>query len=371
VGHAAIAEYLATSADGRLMQSMKSFLASRHVVATNVLGHNFTLEALIGLVVAELRASIRPQLGVEPPEHVVAGRPVHFAYADGPEDDAFAEERLRRAFAWAGFPRVTFVPEPVAAALHYAATLDHDEVVLVADFGGGTSDFSVLRLGPDVLDDPRDAAHVLGTSGVGVAGDSLDARLLDHLVAPALGKGTSYRSQGGKILEIPPAIYQRLERWHELSILKTPRMMESLHDYRRSAREPEKIRALIEVVEHDLGYAMYAAVERAKLALSSAERALFSFRADAVTVEAPVERSDFEAWIAPELEALSTCLDGLLADIGLPTDAVDTVFLTGGTALVPAVRRLFSARFGESRLRSGDYLASVASGLARYAGRLA
>jgi len=370
IGHAAIAEYLATGADGRLMQSMKSFLASRHVVATNVHGHNFTLESLVALVVAELRASIRPQLGVDPPDHVVAGRPVHFAYADGPEDDAYAEGRLRKAFARAGFPQVTFVPEPVAAALHYASSLDHDEVVLVADFGGGTSDFSALRVGPGVAEDPSDASHVLGTSGVGVAGDSFDARLLDNLVAPALGKGTHYRSQAGKYLEIPPAIFHRLERWHELSILKTPRMMDSLHGYRRTSREPEKIGALIDVVDHDLGYAMYAAVERAKVALSSADHATFSFHAEELSVEAEVSRADFEAWIAPELEALTTCLDGLLADIGLDASDVDTVFLTGGTALVPAVRDIFASRFGDDRLRTGDFLASVASGLARYAARL-
>lgn len=370
IGHEAIAEYLATGADGRLMQSMKSFLASRHIVATNVLGHNFTLESLIALVVARLRAAIRPQLGVEPPAHVVAGRPVHFAFAGNAEDDAFAEGRLRKAFARAGFADVTFVPEPVAAALHYASTLDHDEVVLVADFGGGTSDFSVIRVGPATADDPNDASHILGTAGVGVAGDNFDARLLDHLVAPALGKGSYYKSQAGKILEIPPAIFHRLERWHELSILKSPRMMESLHAYRRTAREPEKIGALIEVVDGDLGYALYAAVERAKVALSRADSARFAFEADDISVSAQVSRDDFEAWIAPELDALTTCLDGLLADIGLTGADVDTVFLTGGTALVPAVRGLFEARFGAARLRSGDFLASVASGLARYAARL-
>ncbi|TNF23335.1 MAG: Hsp70 family protein [Deltaproteobacteria bacterium] len=370
IGHEAIAEYLATGADGRLMQSMKSFLASRHVVATNVLGHNFTLESLIALVVARLRAAIRPELGVEPPAHVVAGRPVHFVYAETPEDDAYAEGRLRKAFVRAGFPEVTFVPEPVAAALHYASTLDHDEVVLVADFGGGTSDFSVLRVGPSTADDPNDAAHILGTAGVGVAGDNFDARLLDHLVAPALGKGSYYKSQEGKILEIPPAIFHRLERWHELSILKTPRMMESLHAYRRAAREPEKIGALIDVVDGDLGYALYAAVERAKVALSHADAAQFAFHADDLSVEAAVTRAEFEAWIAPELDALTQCLDGLLEDVGLTVNDVDTVFLTGGTALVPAVRALFEARFGAERLRTGDFLASVASGLARYAARL-
>ncbi|PKN54395.1 MAG: Hsp70 family protein [Deltaproteobacteria bacterium HGW-Deltaproteobacteria-14] len=370
IGHEAIAEYLATGADGRLMQSMKSFLASRHVVATNVFGHNFTLESLIALVVARLRAAIRPELGVAPPTHVVAGRPVHFAFANGDDDDAFAEGRLRKAFALAGFEQVSFVPEPVAAALHYASGLDHDEIVLVADFGGGTSDFSVLRVGPEVTDDPADASHIIGTAGVGVAGDNFDARLIDRLVAPALGKGSHYRSQTGKILEIPPAIYHRLERWHELSLLKTPRMMDSLYAYRRDAREPDKIGALIDLVDHDLGYALYAAVEQTKVALSRGDSARFSFRTDSVEVEAPVTRDEFEAWIQPDLDALTSCLDGLLADVGLAPADVDTVFVTGGTALVPAVRALFEQRFGADKLRSGDFLASVASGLARYATRL-
>lgn len=369
-GPEAIAQYLWTGGDGRLMQSMKSFLASRHMMATNVFGYDFKLEALVADVVRSVWLKAAANLGLDPkqrPKQVVAGRPVRFAFARKDADDAFAEERLRRGFALAGFHDVQFIFEPVAAAVHYEASLKRDEVVLVADFGGGTSDFCALLVGPSYIDRAADRTRVLATAGVGLAGDAFDARIVEQVVAPALGRGSKYRSQGGKVLEIPATVYKALSRWHDLSILKSPRNTQMLEGYRRNAVEPDKLRALCQVVDHDMGYALYREVQRAKVALSSNDFAEFRFDNDGVVVTADIERSAFEGWIAGELAEIRGGLDKVLERAGLEPDGVDTVFMTGGTAQVPAVRRIFETRFGAEKLRTSGFLTSVASGLASYA----
>jgi len=367
VGPEAIEQYLATDGEGRLMQSMKTFLASRVVKGTTVFGHDFPLERLIALIVGGLWRGAAAGLGGARSPVLVAGRPVRFAGSEGDDDDRHAEARLRSALAMAGFGEVELVLEPVAAALHYEAGLTQDETVLVADFGGGTSDFCLLRVGPSHRGAVADRERVLGTRGVGVAGDNLDARIIQHVVAPILGAGTSYRSQSGNVLQIPPGIFDKLRRWNELSFLKSRQNMDMLLGYARTAQEPERIRALVHLVEHNLGHRLYRAIEAAKVALSTAESATVVLEDGPITIRAEVARVDFERWIAPELDALAACVDALLAEARVTLDAVDTVFLTGGTGQVPAVRRLFAERFGEAKLRTGDFLTSIASGLALHA----
>ncbi|MFT7623674.1 MAG: putative chaperone protein [Myxococcota bacterium] len=366
VGPAAIENYLASGGEGRLMQSMKSFLACRTLTATQVFGRAMLLEEIVAMVVRELCTLGLEQLGLPHPKRVVAGRPVHFAYGDGEDDDAFAEERLRRGFALAGIEDVEFIPEPVAAALHYEARLDHDEVVLVADFGGGTSDFSVLRVGPGLRGQSA-TSRIIGTGGVGIAGDSLDGRLVDHVVAPALGKGSEYTTSTGGRMVLPAWIFLKLQRWHELSILKTGRNMKMLEQYVRTTDHPDRIRALIEVVDANQGYSLSRAVERTKIGLTEADEAIFHFDAGGIELKRTVKRSEFEQWIQPELTQLGKTVDDLLSKAGLVATDVDTVFMTGGTARVPAVRALFEARFGQSNLQAGAYHSSVAAGLAVHA----
>jgi hypothetical chaperone protein len=198
-----------------------------------------------------------------------------------------------------------------------------------------------------------------------------DGRLVRALVAPALGLGAEYRSIFGRVLPVPRWIYGHLERWHHLSFLRTPRTQALLYDLQREALEPERFAALIHIVNEDLGFPLHRAVERAKLALTRGPDAVFGFEHGPVKISAPVTRASFEQWIEPELSAISACVDSLLAGCNVSRADVDRVFLTGGSSLVPAVRALFVTRFGEERIRSGDELVSVASGLALRARELA
>ena len=361
-GPAALERYLATAGEGRLVQSIKSFLASPLFESTEVYGAVYALEDLVACILSDLRAAAEAMLGPLGPR-VVVGRPVRFAGEPGSSDERLALSRLRSALARAGFEEVVFEYEPVAAAHHYALRLREPEVVLIGDFGGGTSDFSLLRLAPAPAGE-RARHEILSTSGVGIAGDAFDGRIVRERVAPLLGRGTSYRNPFGDVLPVPRWLYARLERWHHLSFLRSPRTLQLLADLEREALEPDRLRAFAHLVREDRGFHVYRAVEGAKRALSDAATTRIRYRDHVVAFDAALSRSEFDAGIASLLARIDACVDTALTLAGLVPGAVDRVFLTGGSAFVPAVRRLFERRFGAERLRGGDELGAVASGLA-------
>jgi len=230
--------------------------------------------------------------------------------------------------------------------------------VLIGDFGGGTSDFSVLRFDP-----AGRTTTALGHAGIGIAGDVFDFRIIDRAISPRLGKGDSYTVMG-KHLPVPPEYYSGFARWHLLSLMRAPRTLRAIAEVARTAQHPERLRDLIALIQDGLGYALYRAVSGAKAALSQAEETVLAFRHKRFAIEQTITRADFESWIAADLARLAATIDAALADAGVAHEAVDRVFLTGGTAFVPAVRRLFTERFGAARIAGGGEFVSVAEGLA-------
>ncbi len=368
-GPAAIEQYLQAEEKGRLVQSLKSHLSSRTLTGTEVFGRRYRLEDLISRMLSDLRKHASHQFGRDF-RYAMVGRPVRFVGADSNEDQDFAVSRLRDAFTTAGFDRVDFEMEPVAAAYAYESTLDHDELILIGDFGGGTSDFSLLRVGPGVRRSGRTPKDLLGNSGVGLAGDAFDARIVRKLVSPALGSNSEARSLNKLLPAVPAWIYANLERWHYLSFLRTNNVREILKSARIRALEPEKIEALIAVIDEDLGYQLHQAVQKVKFELSRSDRAEFRFREGSLDLRIPVTRHAFESWIGEELHAIESSIDTLLQASGIHPRAVDRVFLTGGSSFVPAVRRIFVNRFGADRIRGGNEFTSVAYGLALRAAEL-
>jgi len=362
-GPSGIEHYLQAEHKGRLIQSLKSYLTSRTLTGTEVFGRRYTIEDLISRILTDLRQRAEQQFG-QPIRHATVGRPIRFVGADSVDDDNFAQQRLREAFTHAGFESVAFEMEPIAAAYSYESTLDHDELILIGDFGGGTSDFSLLHVGPGVRKRGRTAQDLLGNSGLGLAGDAFDARIVRKLVSPALGADSLARSLGKLLPAVPAWIYANLERWHYLSFLKTRNVNQILKIARANALEPEKIEALLALIDEDLGYQLHQAVQRLKIALSQEESAEFSFRDGSMDIRAAVARSDFESWIGEDLQSIEQCVDDLLATTGISGKTVDRVFLTGGTSFVPSVRRIFESRFTAERVRTGNEFTSVARGLA-------
>jgi hypothetical chaperone protein len=361
-GPEGIERYLAAETKGRLIQSLKSFLSSRTLRSTDVFGRRLTLEDLIARVLRDLREKAELQFGTAIKSAVV-GRPVHFVGAETEADDTYAENRLKSAFQLAGYESVEFELEPVAAAHYYESTLDHDELILIGDFGGGTSDFSLVRVGPAIRKRGRSPGDLLGNAGIGVAGDAFDAKIIKHLVSPALGAGSNIRSMH-KILPVAGWVYAKLERWHHLSLLRTKDVMDMLKSTHAQALEPEKIAALMHLIREDLGYQLHQAVQKIKCDLSENDRSTFRFSDGFINLAAKVERASFEKWISEELQLIAGCVDSLLNSSAVQPKDIDMVFLTGGSSFVPAVKRIFEARFGAERIRAGNEFTSVARGLA-------
>jgi hypothetical chaperone protein len=288
---------------------------------------------------------------------------VRFVGAANPTDDAYATKRLKEALVMAGITEVQFELEPVAAAYSYEANLRKDELLLVADFRGGTTDFTLVRVRPEARRMRDSQQRVLACAGVGIAGDSFDAKLVRHLVAPLLGRGAQWRLIG-KIGTVPNWPFAKLEYWHHLSFLKSNENMEALRSLRARALEPDKIDLFIMLVTEDLGFQLHRAVQQAKYELSLKQEAIFSFRVAGIHVSQSITRAQFEEWITDDLHAISSCVDRMLESRGVKPGDIERVFLTGGSSFVPAVRDIFESRFGRERIVGGSEFTSVAKGLA-------
>jgi hypothetical chaperone protein len=362
-GPRGIERYLQAEEKGRLIQSLKAYLADRRFDGTAVFNQRYSLEDMIALILRHLLADAARSFGPLP-GRVVVGRPVHFSNARSDEDDEFARSRLQAAVTRCGFEEVVFEYEPVAAAYSYEQTLQRDELILIGDFGGGTSDFSMLHVGPEVRRRGRTTHDILGSDGVAVAGDAFDRQIIRNLVAPRLGMGSDYLSPPSKFLPVPSWPYERLERWHHLSFLNTAKNLEMLERVRRTAVIPERIEAFVHLIQGELGYQLHEAVRRTKFELSRQTETVFEFACAPVSIRKKVTREELEEWIEPDIRLMAACVDRLLAATGVHPGDIDHVFLTGGSSFVPAVRRIFVDRFGLGKITGGEELTSVATGLA-------
>ena len=324
-GAPAIDRYLETEGDGRLVQSIKSHLASASFTRTTILGRTWTLEHLVAEFLRRLSraaATAGQPLG----RRAVLGRPVRYWGQSDPDDEARALARMAAAAGAAGYDEVVFEFEPVAAAARYADRLDHDELILVADFGGGTSDFSLVRVGPGQVAGAGAGADgsgaVLATGGIGIGGDSFDARIIDAVVAPALGRGSSYRDEMGAVTPVPAWPYTRLRRWHHLSFLKAPDTLRLLARVLRGALEPARVQRLVDLVDDDLGLPLHRAVEHSKRTLSREPAGALVLAP--LGLGAQLSRDRFEQWIAEELVAIDQVVVAVLDQAGVAAADVES-----------------------------------------------
>lgn len=361
-GAPAIEEYLARSL-GRFIQSVKTWLPSASFSSTMIRGKPYRLEDLVAILLRRIREGAE-QLTGAPVERVVLGRPAR--YAADPEADARAERRFLDAAKLAGFTEVRLLIEPIAAALAYEATLSKDELVLVADFGAGTSDLTIMRVGPERAKKRDRRDDVIASGGVTIGGDRFDAAIMRGKLLPRFGEGSTYEVMG-KRLEMPMAILGKLCAWHEMSFIKERSTMLLLEQMLHTSDRVPAIEALIDLVEENLGFRLFRAIEAAKIELSTKASTRIRFDEARVQLDEPITRAELERLTAPLLEGLSQAVTDVLARAGLDERGVDAVFLTGGSSQIPSVRAAFARRFGEDRLRSADAFASVAEGLGRAA----
>lgn len=352
----AIAEYLDYPLGSRFIQSFKSVAASPLFEHAPIFTKRLRFEELGQLFLERLTAHSGGALDPRG-ARIVVGRPVNYAGARA--DAALARERYDRMFAGFG-AELHYVYEPLGAAFSFASRLTEPATVLVADFGGGTSDFSIVVMAEPGVS-PR--CVPLSSTGIGIAGDRFDARIVERLVLPLLGKGGSYRSFD-KVLEIPGGYFNDFSDWSKLALMRNRRTLDELAKLRRVATEPEGIGRMIAIVENELGYPLYAAVGEVKRVLSRQEHAEFRFTGGGLDIACDLSRSEFESWIAADIARVEACVDDALAAAGKAATQIDRVFLTGGSSLIPAIRRIFVERFGEGRIAEGGELTSIAHGLA-------
>jgi hypothetical chaperone protein len=355
-GMKAISAYLTSAYETRFIQSFKSHVASAIFDETRIFGRVYKFEDLLSTF---FRLSVRDANGqlADLDGRIVSGRPV--AFVGAAPDEALAVHRYGEAYRRIGVRDPVYAYEPVGAAHYYARRLKSDALVLVCDFGGGTSDFSLIRFerrGAGV------SATPIGHAGVAVAGDNFDYRIIDAVVSPLLGKGTQFKSFD-KILPIPQHYHASFARWHQLAMLKTPEHLRELESLQRSSLSPDKIAKFVEIIRNDWGFNIYRAVSDAKVRLSSVPTTNFVLRLGELHIEQEISRQDFERWIADDIARIEEIVDQLLQRESVSVDDIDSVFLTGGSSFIPAVRRVFETRFGADRLADGEHFQSVAFGL--------
>ena len=348
---------------GRLFLSFKNSLASRGYVGTAVGEDFYLLEDIIALYLYSARRRAEREWGAELRE-VVLGRPVR--YAEDDEQDALAQARMLQAAFLAGYERVHFAYEPVAAAYAYALRskipAHAAQTMLVFDFGGGTLDISIVRrYGPDRR--YGSALTVLATGGINIAGDTFDSRIVRRKLTAPFGEGSHYLSDGRQ-LPVPAAYYDAFSSWQDLLALQQPNTLESLRRIARSAEQPARIQSLIRLITSHYGLRLFDIAEAAKRRLSRAERAGLRLLEDGLAFDERLSRREFESLIRSDLRKISARLDEVVAAAGLRPHDIDAVIRTGGSAQIPCFVRLLEERFGAEKVRTMDTFSSVTAGLA-------
>ncbi|MFK8078858.1 MAG: Hsp70 family protein [Granulosicoccus sp.] len=363
-GRKAIASY-AQGTEGRLLRSLKSVLGTAlmkektqirnsRVAFTDIIGDFF------GFLKNELdeRDSASPRgAGIS---SVVLGRPVHFV-DDDEEKDREAESQLRAIASSAGFENIEFQLEPIAAALNYESTLAAEELVVIVDIGGGTADFSVLRLSPERHLQHDRSSDVLATMGVHIGGTDFDRLLSLHSVMPQLGFGTGVKGTNRKL---PGSIYFDLATWHRIPLLYNPASLNQVRQMKLDAQQVGRVAALASIIDQQLGHALARSVESAKIELSSSESASVSLKtASSALVDCAITRVDMELAIGSAITSLTRCVDEGLAKAGVQSSDIVSVFYTGGSSSVPCLRLAFEQCLPGARHTRGDIFGSVGLGL--------
>ena len=362
-GRAGLSEYLA-GYEGRLMRSLKSLLGTPLIDGqTEVLGRALPFRSLLTQFIAELRRRGEAAAGCQF-EHAVFGRPVHFIDGDT-QADQLAEDTLREIALAVGFRDVAFQYEPIAAAFDYESGISREELVLVADIGGGTSDFSLVRLSPERAGLVDRRADILANGGVHIGGTDFDKYLSLAAVMPLLGLGSRLRSGS----EVPSSYYFNLATWHTINFAYTQKAMLQLKDLYRDACDTVALDRLRGLIEERAGHWLALKVEEGKIALSSDASVPLQLDRLAPPVELMLTRDGFDRAVSHLVESVERTVSGLLRDAGVAADDIDTVFFTGGSSGVQLLRERIAALAPQARKVEGDLFGSIGSGLALDAAR--
>lgn len=364
VGDEAIEE-LELETLGRYLVSLKSFLGSKESVETTLGTTTYMLEDLISIIIRRFKAKIEAHIG-QSVEKIVLGRPVRFKDDDDVLDQ-LAQERLEKAALQAGFKEVKFLYEPIAAAIAYEKQVQKEELVLVADIGGGTTDYTIVRVGGKKKLERKE--DILATNGVYVGGNSFDTQIIRNFVTEHLGEGSLYKNMG-KEMSIGPHLYNDFSEWHKFQKMYDIKVLNGIEKLIFMAYDKEKISRLLELIREGLYFSFSQKIIESKAQLSFDETTFIDMNLFQDPFTQEITREAFNKVITPDIEKIKMTLDETIKMANISYDEIDRVFLTGGSTLVPAVKNLYREVFGEEKLVHTDVFSSVGYGLALYAGEV-
>lgn len=357
-GRQALSEYV-EGYEGRLMRSLKSLLGSKLIKQdTSVLGTSMPFTELLGLFIGELKNRAE-RIADRSFDEVVLGRPVHFV-DDDEQADHEAEDTLLQVALKLGFKQVSFQYEPIAAAFDYESTIEREELVLIVDIGGGTSDFSLVRLAPERRDREDRENDILATGGVHIGGTDFDKQLSLNGVMPLFGYGSRMKNQS----YMPTSHHLNLATWHTINAVYSQKTLLALKSMRYDIQDPAGIDRFFKLIEQRAGHWLAMEMEESKIQLTQTEhRHLLLDRIEA-GLSVDLSRTLFEAAIDPLLERIRASVQQLLINAGITAAEVDTVFFTGGSSGIPALRNGVAALLPNARHVEGNLFGSIGSGLA-------
>ena len=369
VGFDAVRKYIETEAAGRYMQSIKSFLPDQTFDKTEIFNKYYELEELIGFILRTIKKRGEEILNSDV-DSVVLGRPVSFS--EDPEKDKLAEKRLYKAAQLAGFKEIIFQLEPVAAALSFENNLGYGEEknVLVGDFGAGTSDFTILRASKKYQIKPDRSEDILASDGVYIGGDLFDSDIMWEKICKYYGKDVKAKSlMSNNFSSLPSDITNKLKHWNLIPLLRSKNTLYSISNYKYLTDNDDKylIQNLENLIKDNYGYMLFQAIENAKCELSNSDLSSVFLSNYDILINETVLRSEFEKYITDKVLKIEECVKSVIKNAAISEDAIDAVFLTGGSSYIPIIQKVFKDKFNTAIIKQSDAFTSVAYGLGLHA----
>lgn len=359
VGKEAEEKYVEEEMHGRLLKSVKTLLKQDKFLFTWIGGRRVTPDQLATYIIKKLKDKAEEFLGFTI-DKVVLGRPAVFS--EKKEEEETAVKRLLTAARNAGFTDIRLQLEPIAAALSYEQGLKKEETVLVADFGGGTSDFTIIRLSPERALSPDRKDDILVHGGLYIGGDMFDSEIMWHKVTPLLGRGVAYRSYD-KMLEIPNTLFRELRSWERSFLLKDSKARRQMDNFFVFADRDPRINNVRVLIDNNYVYSLFKEIERSKITLSEKDEALIKFLRENLDLEETLQFDEYESIIKKHIGSIEEYVKKMMDESGFDSEKIDSVYLTGGTSLSKPVRNIFYQIFGKDRVSEEDTFHSVAHGL--------
>ncbi|MDQ0965473.1 putative chaperone protein [Flavobacterium sp. W4I14] len=367
VGEKAIDAYLSDGMKGRFIKSIKQILSRTTFTETRIHNKRYTASDLVTLILKDLKEKA-DLITREDCQKAIIGRPVFFD-DDNTMKDTLAQTRLKKAAESAGFSDVRFQFEPIGAAFAYEKTIKKKERVLVADLGGGTTDFTYLILDPEKVGSKDRKNDMIASGGIYIGGDSLDSAFMWDKGTPYFGKNTMYEATPGKVLNVPKSLFANICTWDKMNFFNGLKIQKEIEEYYYYSGNDPKFKNLITLIENNLGYSLFRSIEKTKIELSDQPVSTFAYSNMEIEIDEDISLDQYNSIIEKDINKIDAYLDQFMETYKIKPEDIDCLFLTGGTSMVSAVQNLFKTKFPHIPLNSGDNFKSVAKGLA-YSGYL-